>query len=94
MNTNVGDEGGFAPNIKSSKEVLDLIMESILSTGLKINDDILLALDVASTEFFIDGKYKLIGENKIFNSNQMIDYLKELVLAYPIFSIELERLQV
>ena len=88
LNTNVGDEGGFAPDINSSNEVLDLIIESVNSTGLKMEQDIVLSLDVASTEFYKDSKYYLSGENKIFSSDQMIQYLKELRSNYPIFSIE------
>ena len=88
LNTNVGDEGGFAPNINSTTEVLDLILESIDATGLKIKNDIVLALDVASTEFYKDQKYNLQGENKILSSDQMVDYLKNLVSSYPIFSLE------
>ena len=87
-NTNVGDEGGFAPNINSSKETLDLILESILKAGFKINDEIVLALDVASTEFYNNNKYNLIGEKKSLTSDQMIEYLKDLTINYPIFSIE------
>jgi len=88
LNTNVGDEGGFAPDINSSKEVIDLILESIIATGLKPNSDIVLALDVASTEFFENHKYNLKGEKKLYSSDQMIDYLKNLTLSYPIYSIE------
>ncbi len=88
LNTNVGDEGGFAPNINSAKEVIELIIESIDSTGLKINKDIMLSLDVASTEFYKDSKYYLQGENKILNSDQMVEYLKDLRSSYPIYSIE------
>ena len=88
LNTNVGDEGGFAPDINSSKEVIELILESIVATGLKIDSDIVLSLDVASTEFFENHKYNLKGEKKLYTSDQMIDYLKSLVLSYPIYSIE------
>jgi len=88
LNTNVGDEGGFAPNINSSKEVIELIIESVNSTGLKMNKDIVLSLDVASTEFFKNSKYHLKGENKILSSDQMIEYLKILSNTYPIYSIE------
>ena len=87
-NTNVGDEGGFAPNIDSSKEVIELIIESVLSTGLKMEEDIVLSLDVASTEFFLDSSYHLKGENKIFSSDEMIRYLIDLRNSYPIYSIE------
>ena len=88
LNTNVGDEGGFAPDINSSKEVIELILESIVATGLKIDSDIVLSLDVASTEFFENHKYNLKGEKKLYTSDQMIDYLKNLALSYPIYSIE------
>ena len=88
LNTNVGDEGGFAPDINSSKEVIELILESIVATGLKIDSDIVLSLDVASTEFFENNKYNLKGEKKLYTSDQMIDYLKNLTLSYPIYSIE------
>ena len=84
----MGDEGGFAPDINSSKEVIELILESIVATGLKIDSDIVLSLDVASTEFFENHKYNLKGEKKLYTSDQMIDYLKSLVLSYPIYSIE------
>ena len=88
LNTNVGDEGGFAPDINSSKEVIELILESIVATGLKIDSDIVLSLDVASTEFYENHKYNLKGEKKLYTSDQMIDYLKNLTLSYPIYSIE------
>ena len=88
LNTNVGDEGGFAPNINSSEEVIELIISAVASTGLRIKDDIVLSLDVASTEFFENSKYHLKGENKILDSNGMVDYLKNLKSSYPIFSIE------
>jgi len=88
LNTNVGDEGGFAPDINSSKEVIELILEAISSTGLKPNQDIYLSLDLASTEFFENNIYNLRGEKKTFTSDQMIDYLKDLILLYPIYSIE------
>ena len=88
LNTNVGDEGGFAPNINSSNDVIEIIIQAVISTGLKMNEDIMLSLDVAATEFYIDHKYNLNGENKIFNSDQMIDYLKKLSSDYPIYSIE------
>ncbi len=88
LNTNVGDEGGFAPNLSSTKEALDYILEAIHSVGLKTNDDILISLDVASSEFFTKGKYNLKGENKLLSSEEMIQYLKNLVSLYPIYSIE------
>ena len=88
LNTNVGDEGGFAPNINSSNEVIEIIIQAVLSTGLKMHEDIMISLDVAATEFFFENKYNLKGENKILDSDQMIDYLKKLSLDYPIYSIE------
>ena len=88
LNTNVGDEGGFAPNINSSEEVIELIISAVTSTGLKMEEDIMLSLDVASTEFFENSKYHLKGENKILDSDGMVDYLKNLKNSYPIFSIE------
>ena len=88
LNTNVGDEGGFAPDINSSNEVIELIIEAVSSTGLKIGEDIILSLDVASTEFFEDYNYNLKGEKKILSSDQMVDYLKKMSLSYPIYSIE------
>ena len=88
LNTNVGDEGGFAPNINSSEEVIELIISAVTSTGLKMKEDIMLSLDVASTEFFENSKYYLRGEGKILDSDSMVDYLKNLKNSYPIFSIE------
>jgi len=88
LNTNVGDEGGFAPDINSSNEVIELIIEAINSTGLKIKEDIVLSLDVASTEFYKDSKYHLQSEKKVLSSENMIDYLKDLSRTYPIYSIE------
>ena len=88
LNTNVGDEGGFAPNIKSSNEVLETIIEAINKTGLKIDEHIKISLDVASTEFYHNNNYNLKGENKTLTSDQMIEYLKNLCLDYPIYSIE------
>lgn len=88
LNTNVGDEGGFAPNIKSSAEVIEIIISAVEKTGLKINDDILLSLDVASTEFYKKNKYELKGEGKILSSHEMVNYLEDLSNNYPIYSIE------
>ena len=87
-NTNVGDEGGFAPNIGSAKEALDFIVKSIETAGYKAGDDVVLALDAASTEFFKDGKYVLEGEGKTFTSEQIVEYYADLVANYPIMSIE------
>jgi len=86
--TNVGDEGGFAPNLPSAKAALDFIMSAIESAGYKPGEDICLALDCAATEFFRDGKYALDGENRSLDGVGLADYLAELVDAYPIVSIE------
>ena len=88
LNTNVGDEGGFAPNVNSSAEVIEIILSAVEKAGLKINDDILLSLDVASTEFFIDNKYELKGEGKTLSSEEMVKYLEGLSNNFPIYSIE------
>lgn len=86
--TNVGDEGGFAPNLKGTREALDYIMKSIEKAGYQPGIDILLALDAASSEFYKDEKYNLAGEKKLLTSTQMVDYYAELVKSYPIISIE------
>ena len=87
-NTNVGDEGGFAPNIASAPEALDFIMASVEKAGYKPGDDVHLALDCAATEFFKDGKYVLAGEGRTLEPEAMADYLAELAGKYPIISIE------
>lgn len=88
LNTNVGDEGGFAPNLKSADDALGFIMKSIEAAGLKPGVDVMLALDCASTEFFLEGKYKMEGEGKTLDSAGMAKYLADLVKRYPIVSIE------
>ncbi len=88
LNTNVGDEGGFAPAVKSSEEALDYIIKAIEAAGYKPGEDIVIALDAASTEFYKDGKYHLEGEGKVLSSNEMVEYYKELCDKYPIVSIE------
>jgi len=88
LNTNVGDEGGFAPNINSANEVIELIIEAVNSSGLAMGKDVMLSLDVASTEFYQNSFYNLKGEGKKLSSDQMIDYLKDLRETYPIYSIE------
>lgn len=88
MNTNVGDEGGFAPEVKSGVQALDFIMQSIEAAGYKPGKDIAIALDAASTEFHAKGKYNLAGEGKTLTSSQMVAYYEELCKAYPIVSIE------
>jgi enolase len=87
-NTNVGDEGGFAPNLDSAKEALDYIAQATEKAGYKLGSEVVLALDCASTEFYKDGKYNLEGEGKILTSDQLIRYYEDLVNNYPIFSIE------
>ncbi len=87
-NTNVGDEGGFAPNLDSAKEALDYIAKATHKAGYKLGEDVVLALDCASTEFYKDGKYDLAGEGRVLTSDQMVKYYEELVRDYPIFSIE------
>lgn len=87
-NTNVGDEGGFAPNIGSTDEAIGFIMKSIEAAGYKPEEDIALALDAASTEFYKDGKYELAGEGKSLGSQEMAAYLQDLCGRYPIVSIE------
>lgn len=88
MNTNVGDEGGFAPAVKSATEALDFIMKSIESAGYKAGEDVMIALDVASTEFYKDGKYHLEGEGRVLSTAEMIKYYEDLCAKYPIVSIE------
>jgi len=87
-NTNVGDEGGFAPAVKSSDEALDFIMKSIEAAGYKPKEDVVIALDSASTEFYKDGKYHLEGEGKVLSSEEMVKYYEDLCARYPIVSIE------
>ncbi len=87
-NTNVGDEGGFAPNLSSTDDALSFIMKSIEGAGYRPGEDVHLALDSASSEFYKDGKYNLAGENKILDSGEMAAYLADLVARYPIISIE------
>ena len=87
-NTNVGDEGGFAPNIGSTDEALGFVMKAIEAAGYKPGDDVMLALDAASTEFFKNGKYELAGEGKSLSPEQMVSYWSDLVGRFPIISIE------
>ena len=88
LSTSVGDEGGFAPNISSTRDALDFILKSIENAGYKAGEDIYLALDCASTEYFCDGKYHLSGEGKVLGSKDNAAYLADLVADYPIISIE------
>jgi enolase len=87
-NTNVGDEGGFAPNLASAEAALDAIVAAIGKAGFKPGEEVALALDPASTEFFKDGKYVLAGENKTLDSAGMVKFYADLVAKYPIVSIE------
>ena len=87
-NTNVGDEGGFAPNLKSADEALGFIAKSVESAGYKLGEDVTFALDCAATEFYADGRYNLKGEGKEFDASGMISYLEDLASRYPIVSIE------
>lgn len=87
-NTNVGDEGGFAPNLKTAEEALQFIVDSIADAGYKPGEDVVLALDAASSEFYKDGKYEMEGEGKSYTNAQMVDYYKDLCARFPIFSIE------
>jgi enolase len=87
-NTNVGDEGGFAPNIPSADAALEFVMNAIGKAGYKAGGDVMLALDCASTEFFKDGKYVYEGENKTRSRSEQAKYLADLVARYPIVSIE------
>jgi enolase len=86
--TNVGDEGGFAPNLASADEALGFIMRAIEAAGYKPGENVMLALDAASTEFYRDGKYNLEGEGEVLDSDAMVDYLAALCDRFPIFSVE------
>ena len=88
LNTAVGDEGGFAPDLPSNQAALDTIAESIEKAGFSLGGDILLGLDVASSEFYADGKYRLASENREFDASAFCKYLTELVDAYPIITVE------
>ena len=87
-NTNVGDEGGFAPHLETATDALDFITKSIESAGYKAGDDVVIALDPASTEFYKDGKYVLTGEGRTLDSGGMTELYADLVSKYPIVSIE------
>ena len=87
-NTNVGDEGGFAPNLGSTDEALGFVARATEAAGYKLGDDVMLALDCASTEYFKNGKYVLAGEDKTLDPGAMVDYLADLCSRYPILSIE------
>lgn len=88
LNTAVGDEGGFAPNLPSNEDALKVIAEAVEKAGYKLGDNVTLALDCASSEFYKDGKYDLAGEGRVFTTNEFSDYLAGLANKYPIISIE------
>jgi enolase len=88
MSTSVGDEGGFAPNLASNADALAAIKVAVANAGYELGKDITLALDCAATEFYVDGKYDMKGEGKVFTSNEFSDYLAGLCELYPIASIE------
>ena len=88
LNTAVGDEGGFAPNLPSNEEALKVIAEAVAKAGYKLGDNVTLALDCAASEFYKDGEYDLAGEGKVFSSTEFSDYLADLANKYPIISIE------
>ncbi len=87
-NTNVGDEGGFAPGIGSTDEALGFVAKAVEAAGYKLGDEVMLALDCASTEYFEDGRYHLKGEDKVLGAEEMVKYLVEFCGRYPICSIE------
>jgi len=88
LNTAVGDEGGFAPNLGSNEEAVQAIVEAVERAGYKLGEDIYLGLDVASSEFYKDGKYHLAGEGKSLSAAEFVEYLADWVERYPIISIE------
>lgn len=88
LNTAVGDEGGFAPNLASNEEALAVIVEAVENAGYKMNEDVTLALDCAASEFYKEGKYDLAGEGKVYDSESFADFLADLSDKYPIISIE------
>ena len=88
LNTAVGDEGGFAPNLNSNEEAIEIILKSIEKAGYEPGEEVFFALDVAASELYENGEYSLMSENKAFSSSEMISYLEALVKKYPIISIE------
>ncbi len=87
-NTNVGDEGGFAPNLKSTEQALDFVLKAVEAAGYKPGDDVCLAVDAAATEFYKDGKYVLAGEKKTLDNKAFVKYWQKLIANYPIISLE------
>ena len=88
LNTSVGDEGGFAPNLSSNEEAIEIILEAVEKSNYSIGKDISLALDAAASEFYIDGAYRLESENRTLTSDEMVEYFEGLTNKYPIVSIE------
>ncbi|QGP54473.1 Enolase [Piscirickettsia salmonis] len=88
LNTAVGDEGGFAPDLPSNQAAIEVILEAIAAAGYQAGKDIFIGLDLASSEFYKEGKYHLASEDKVLSSSQMVDYLEDWVKRYPIISIE------
>jgi enolase len=88
LNTSVGDEGGFAPNLSSNEEAIEIILEAVGKSDYSIGKDISLALDAAASEFYIDGAYRLESENRTLTSDEMVEYFEGLTKKYPIISIE------
>lgn len=88
LNTNVGDEGGFAPQLKTADEALSVIVRAIEKAGYRPGDNVMLALDPASTEFFKNGKYRLVGEDRVLEPGAMVDFYRDLCARFPIVSIE------
>src|SRR6202012_4981865 len=87
-NTNIGDEGGFAPNLASTDDAIGFILRACEKAGYLPGEDVMLALDAAATEFYKNGKYELAGERKVLNAEQMVRYYADLCTRYPIVSIE------
>jgi len=88
LNTSVGDEGGFAPNLSSNEEAIEIILEAVEKSDYSIGKDISLALDAAASEFYIDGAYRLESEDRTLTSDEMVEYFEGLTKKYPIISIE------
>ena len=88
LSTAVGDEGGFAPNLKTNRQAFDYIIKAIEGAGYQPGSEIALAIDAAASEFYEDGKYNLQGEGKIFTADELIDYYKDIIASYPLISIE------
>lgn len=88
LQTAVGDEGGFAPNLRSNRHALDMLVEAVHLAGFKLGQDIVFALDVAASELFEQGRYHLESENRLLNSEELVAYYQDLVKSYPIVSIE------